>query len=129
MRKCLFILIILMPVFAFAQNGHVYADTLTMSSGIKFNKGQVITIGKGSKPDGTFSFISTKPEKIGRRVIMPVYLTANWTGYRMMISGFEVIGNEITGTRYHLLLTIDKNQKPQYIADAEKALSSGEITN
>lgn len=129
MKKFVFILITVLPLASIAQNGHVYADTLMMSSGIKFHKGQVITIGKGSKPDGTFSFISTKPEKSGRRVFMPVYLTANWTGYKMMISGFEVIGNEITGTRYHLILIIDKNQKHPYIADAEKAIASGEIVN
>lgn len=127
MKKFVFILITVLPLASIAQNGQVYADTLTMLSGIKFHKGQLITIGKGSRPDGTFSFISTKPEKIGRRVIMPVYLTANWTGYKMMVSGFEIIGTEITGTRYHLLLVIDKNQKHPYIADAEKAYETGEI--
>jgi len=121
------LLTLLICSFSNAQDGVLSGDTLKLNSGQYFIKGQSLTIGKGSKQDGVFAYISTRPDKIGRNVIAPVYLVASWSGYKMKIAGFESIGNDITGKSYYLLLTIDDRRKAAYMASAELAVSSGEI--
>jgi hypothetical protein len=110
-----------------SQSGVLNKDTLTVNDSVKFYKGQIITIGKGSKSDGGFAFITTRPDKIGKNVVPSFDLEARWKGYNMKVAGFELVGNDITGKRYYLLLTIDEKSKPRIMADVVNAISSGEI--
>lgn len=120
-------LLLIVCITTYSQSRLLSKDTLIVNDSVKFFKGQIITIGKGSKIDGGFKFISTRPEKIGRNVVQSFDLEARWKGYKMKIADFELVGNEITGKRYFILLTIDEKSKPRIMADIDNAVSSGEI--
>lgn len=108
-----------------AQNGKISNDTLYIS-GYSFIKNTTIEIGKGSKSDGSYSYLFVPPQKVGRQVSLPVPLTAGWAGYNMKIVDFKQHGNETMGIRYYLILSAGV-KKVFYWCDPLLAIEAKEI--
>lgn len=86
-------------------------------------KGDTVLIGKGSKADQGYAYITTEPVKIGRSYSLPVPLTPGWEGYTMIV----VDEKTLNGRRY-LVLSLDKKKKAiRYLCDPLLAVKYGEI--
>ncbi len=95
-------------------------DTLFVDS-TAFVKGQDIYIGTGSNAATKgFNYLFTSPG-----LSMPVPLSAQWTGYKMIIKNFKTKGNKTMGTKYYLVLSA--GEIINYWCDVVPALQSKEI--
>lgn len=126
MKIILLILCTLISVAAFSQNGRLSGDSLILNSGQYFIKGSSISIDKGSKSDGGYVSLFVKPQKTFGGVVLPVPLTAGWSGYKMKITGFRTIGNETTGRKFYLELSTG-GKKSMYWCDPQLAIETKEI--
>ncbi|HTE31328.1 MAG TPA: hypothetical protein VK666_13195 [Chryseolinea sp.] len=109
-----------------AVNGRTSNDSLILENGAVFIKGSSVSIGKGSKGDGSYSFLFVAPKKMLGMVSMPIPLTAGWAGYKMKVTDFKKSGTATMGYKYYLVLsTGTKNGK--YWCDPVLATESKEI--
>lgn len=120
-------LFFIFPITIFAQIETIKSDSITLSDGSIYKKGELVNIGSGSKSDKGYAFISTQPSKIGKNVIAAVSLTPGWEGYKMKIVGFQLIGSEMSGKKYYLILAINDNKDMRYICDPILAKQAKEI--
>jgi hypothetical protein len=120
MMKIILVLL-LIPVFSFSQNGSVTKDTLRLNDGSYYVKGTSIDIGPGSKSDGGYAFITLKSK------LNQTPLTAGWAGYKMQIIDFWENGNATMGKKYYLVLAINKSKAGKYLCDPVLAKEKGEI--
>jgi hypothetical protein len=129
MRK-VFLMLILAPVVCQSQT--ISGDTLIVDSATKLVKGSFIEIGAGSKSDGSYAFIYVAPKNqketkafVAANHYTIVFLSPGWTGNKMKVIDFKLVGDLTTGRKYYLILSAGTNTN--YTCDPQLALNVKEI--
>lgn len=135
----IFLLFVLLPSVMQAQQDFViHGDTLSINDTIRLVKAGSVNIGYGSKADGGYAFIYIAPKsykeanaylKVAKSSL--IYLSAGWSGYKMKIESFSVIGGDDSGRKVYLILS-NPNIKTKdflYACDIQSAIEKKEIIN
>ena len=134
--KSLFQLMLLIPIFSFAQTEELPKfehDTLYTTSGFKMYEGLEIKIGVGSMPDGDFKFIRTNANSL--------FAYNSTTGYQGLANQANSLPRKNSGLKYKVKDIVDRGSKKKghlyyvkigtglinYEIDVDNAIASGEL--
>lgn len=131
----LLLLLLGLSLSAFSQS--IKEDTLYTSQGLKIAKGQMMQLGAGTMPDGSFKYIRVSRYSLlrtqpwykdfpnNRGIAEANALPSDQAGLKYKVYSVEDIGNNKRGHVYYALIGITKIMK--YEVDVENAIKSGEI--
>ncbi len=116
------LLFLLLPVLCKAQK-NLDSDTLKLTSGYQFVKGDDLNLGVGSNASTKgFNFIYTSPVSM---MASKIELGAGWAGMKMKIDGFKLYHGKKTGDKYYIVLRGGNIVK--YWCDIEPAIQAKEV--
>lgn len=122
MKKLLVTALVCFAINVNAQS-RIENDTLFLSTGEKFVKGDDLVLGSGSNVvDKSFNFVMTNPTSI---VVPSQKLGAAWAGLKMQIHGFKLYQNKKRGDKAYIVLSGGNLVK--YWCDIVPAIANKEV--
>jgi hypothetical protein len=103
----------------------VKGDTIVLTNGARFWLGEEITLGIGSSPDKTFSYIY---DPVIHRITKRGLLSADYSGKKATIKKFQRDGAYKGGYSYNILV-LDFGDPRRFWCDVQGALDNHEILN